>query len=186
MKRKMSLLINLVTVSIIAASIVVLPNVIFRIQERQLMNIKMEVPIEAIEINKNDAGQLDINSRLEMIQADNMNIEKLTLKTGDKYSLYEARKQCNKELRKILILEMDLYGPIIKEIKVEPFMIIDSVTPAYSFIIWQGIIVINKITYNIILDEESGKIIQIKVVDSNDTHFQAKINEALEKYLYEN
>lgn len=96
MKRKMSLLINLVTVSIIAASIVVLPNVIFRIQERQLMNIKMEVPIEAIEINKNDAGQLDINSRLEMIQADNMNIEKLTLKTGDKYSLYEANYE-NKE-----------------------------------------------------------------------------------------
>ncbi len=186
MKRNIKFFFSIASVTLLAAFIIAFPNVLFRLQELQLLNIIKEVPIKAVEINKNEAGQLNLDTRLEMIQADNLNIEKLTLKTGDKYSLYEARKQCYDELRKISMLQMDQYGPIIKEIKVVPYMIIDSVTPAYSFIIWQGQVEIKKIVYNIILDEESGKIIHIDLLDSKDSQMQQKINEALEKYLYKN
>jgi hypothetical protein len=182
----MNLFFNVATVAIIATSIIVLPSLLFKFQENQLLNIKMEIPIEAIKIIKNEAGLLNMNGRLELIKADNPNIERLTLQTGDKYSLYEARKQCFKELSKISMLKMDIYGPSNRGIKVVPYMIIDSETPVYSLIVWQGTLEINKIIYDIILDEESGKIIQLKVSDTNQTDLQDKLNEEWKRYFFDN
>ncbi|MDF2803075.1 MAG: hypothetical protein K0S61_2978 [Anaerocolumna sp.] len=143
MRHKMNLFFNVATVAIIATSIIVLPSLLFKFQENQLLNIKMEIPIEAIKISF-------------------------------------------KELSKISMLKMDIYGPSNRGIKVVPYMIIDSETPVYSLIVWQGTLEINKIIYDIILDEESGKIIQLKVSDTNQTDLQDKLNEEWKRYFFDN
>lgn len=187
MKYSLKILLNIGTVFIISILIIVLPTIYFKIQEKQLLNIKNEISIDVVTIEKTKSGLLDMYKRLEMIHSQNNAIESITLKTGDKYSLYEARKQCYKELCKIPVLEMDIYGPAQRDINIIPKLIIDSVTPAYSIIIWSGTLEINEINYNIILDEESGKLLYIQREYPSQWEsaiLDEKLKEQWEKYFY--
>lgn len=186
MKRNLKKILHVVVLMACIAVILSLPTVYFRYQEQQLLNYQGEIPVETIEIEKNTQGQLTIEQRRELVIGEDKEIESIKLKTGNKYSLYEARRKCFKELSKLPVLEMDLYGPTQKEINILPRLIIDPVTPAYSMIIWEGSVEIKEHIYDFIFDEESGKLLNIKSAETKTAkdNLQETLKEQWEKYFY--
>lgn len=182
MKSKLKVLKDILIVIMIGGVVVVSPYAYFQLQERQLLHTETEIPIKTIKIEKNSQGELSMEQRREMIYREDEDIEKISLKTGDVYSLYEARRQCYRELCKISVLEMDIYGPPQKDIEIFPQLIVDSKTPAYSMIIWKGTFKIKNILYEIVLEEESGKLLSVHMVDE-DTAGYIRLKEDLEKEL---
>ncbi|MFV0343629.1 MAG: hypothetical protein ACK5JH_12210 [Anaerocolumna sp.] len=184
--RTLNKIIISIVIIFLAVAIILFPNIYFYIQEYKILNQYHSVAIDTIIIEKNKNDILDLYKKLEMIYSKNNEIEQLSLKTGDRYSLYEARKQCYRELRKIPILEIGIYGPPERDIDIAPTLIIDATTPSYTMIIWQGSLTINNITYRIILDEISGKLLQIQregIHQIESETFDEELNDQWEKYL---
>lgn len=188
MTHKLKVFKDIIVVIAIAGTVVTSPYIYFEYQEREMLNTVKEIPIEVLKLEYNNQEELDLEQRREMIYKEDKDIEKITLHTGDVYSLYEARKQCYRELREIPILEMDLYGPLQKEIEISPQLIVDSKIPAYSMIIWSGTLTIKDVLYEIILDEESGKLLHIQAADDNAAE-NRQLQESLENewkiYFYD-
>ena len=187
MIKKYSFFWNAVFVIMVAAGIVISPYIYFQWQEEKLLNTETEIPMEILDFEKIEHIQLSLEERRNMALEDNTDIERITLKTGNKYSLYEARKQCFNELSKLPILEMGIYSPPKKEIDIVPSLIVDSRSPAYSIIIWSGSLRINKIHYQIVLDEESGKLLSIQIANDNNSgnsQLQETLQEEWAKYFY--
>jgi hypothetical protein len=187
MIKKYSFLLNTVIIVMMAAAIVISPYLFFEWQEKKLFRTEVDLSMEPFSIGKIEHIQLNLEDRRTMILENNTDIERIELKTGNKYSLYEARKQCFKELCKLPILEMDVYGPIQKEINLTPSLVVNSRTPAYSMIVWRGSLKIKDVPYQIVLDEESGKLLSIQIADdfdSDDKHLQEALQEQWEEYFY--
>lgn len=188
MKPNIKIFFHVTTVILIAMIIIIFPSIYFRIQENQYINVKKKTSIEEINITKSKSSMLDMSKRIEMIQPDNNEVQHLSLKTGDKYSLFEARNQCFRELSKIPVLKIDVYGPTLNQINIVPEIVIDPLTPAYFLLVWRGTLEIDGILYEVILDEDSEMILQIKVAEhfkSSHTSLQKKLTHQWEKYFFE-
>lgn len=182
MTHKLKVFKDIILVIAIAGTVATSPYLYFEYQERELLNTVKETPIEVLKLEYNNQEELNMEQRREMINKENKDIEKISLKTGDVYSLYEARKQCYRELRKIPILQMDLYGPLQKEIEISPQLMVDSKIPAYSMIIWSGSLTIKDVLYEVVLDEESGKLLRIQAANKQ---LQRSLQNEWKIYFYE-
>lgn len=188
MKPKTVSIANIMLVTLIAAAIIFLPSFYFNLQERKILDTEKEVPVKALKLEKNAQAVLSLEQRRELAGAEKSGIERISLKTGDVYSLYEARKQCYRELLKLPVLKMDLYSPPQKEIDLTPSLLVDSENPAYSIIVWSGSLKINKIIYQVVLDEGSGKLLSIQPADEDSAEYKAlreELKEQWKKYFYE-
>ncbi|MDD3173497.1 MAG: hypothetical protein PHF63_07530 [Herbinix sp.] len=157
-----------VGLSIILFMIFILPYMYFLLQDRKFINIVKQMKITPVTVSGVGDIDMKLSDKLDLIGADDKDVEQVDLKMGEIFSLYEARKQCVKELCKIPVLEMDIYGPIRDEINITPKLFIDTRTPSYSMIAWTGTVTIKDITYWVALDERSKKLISIQVTEGNE------------------
>lgn len=149
--------------------ILLIPPSFFRINDNQVVDKGKKVKIEPVDVQGANILSMTIKEKVDMVNKEE-NIESVKLETGDVYSLYEARQQSFKELCKIPSLEMDIYGPLREDIGIQPFLMIDAKTPSRKMIVWIGSFTVKDAEYDIILDEETGKIIKIEssVLESNE------------------
>lgn len=137
------------------------------------MNIIRTISISDNEVdNPLNTVVMSIESKIALLEASESEVEQVSLKMGEVYSLYEARKQISQELCRISTLEMDIYGPVREEIDVQPMLMIDVEAPSNYMIVWVGTLVIKDITYRIALDEESGKIIELHGFFGNGAEYE--------------
>ena len=167
--------------------VVVIPQLYFNILDRKIINVETQLPIEVINVNNAEPEiKLSLQDEIDMLNDSSGYIDRIDLKMGNTFSLYEARKQCYKELCKISVLEMDLYGPNMDEIEINPKLYIDTRTPSYAAVIWTGTVTIKGITFQIALEEENGKVIQLQYYDghlSNVGQTKVQYEEAWKAYL---
>lgn len=180
MKHRLSSIREILAVIAVTGIIIFVPYIYFQLQEEHLLGVKPEIQVDKVEVQKNNTEQLSLEQRRDMIRAGEADVESISLKMGDRYSLYEARKQCYRELCKIPVLKMDIYGPAQREIDISPQLLVNAKIPSYSMIIWSGSLKINNILYKIVLDEGSGKLLSIQMADENAGEHK-KLKEAFEK-----
>ena len=147
-----------------------------------MFNKDKEMNIDAVNVKKDESLNLSIEEKIAIINSDK-EVERVALKTGDIYSLYEARKQCFTELRNIPSLKIDLYGPTYDGIKLQPYLLINADTPSETMLVWIGEVMIKEVSYHVVLDEGTGKIIKIEIPKSKDEDFKNKLNQEWETYL---
>ncbi|SHO42968.1 hypothetical protein [Anaerocolumna xylanovorans] len=184
MKHRLSNIREILAVIVVTGIITVVPYIYFQLQEGHLLGMKPEIPVDTVEIQKSNAEQLNLEQRRDMIRTGEADVERISLKTGNAYSLYEARKQCYRELCKIPALKMDIDGPVQREIDISPQLLVNAKVPSYSMIIWSGSLEIKDIPYKIVLDEDSGKLLSIQIADENIKEYE-KLQEVFEKELEE-
>lgn len=160
--------------AIMALSILMFPYFYFQFQDRKLLGEEKEIQMKDIHLQRLDNKTLDLEEKVKMVTENIANLKKIDLKTGDRYSLYEARRQCFRELEKLPALEMNMYGPVLGEINITPELLIDPETPATSILIWKGSFAIKGVKYQIILEEESGKILFIQPEGESDDVLEAQ------------
>jgi hypothetical protein len=129
-------------------------------------------------------SDMGINEKKEMLQENKDSIVSVSLETGNLYSLYEARKRSFNEMCKIPMINMDINGPTKDEIDLEPILYIDGETPSQTMIVWSGSVLVKDITYSIILEEESGKILDIRAGELGKD-LQKLLQEELDEYFYD-
>lgn len=169
MIKKWKYIFLLMVTAFILCIIVLIPSLLNLLQDAKILNVEKVIAIEPVQLNSGDQrASMSLSDKIALIVGTKDDFKCIDLKMGDRYSLYEARMQCFKELSRIPALQMDLYGPIKDEINVLPKLYIDVKSPTYTMIVWKGTITINKVIYQITLDEESNKIIYIKCVDRKD------------------
>lgn len=147
-----------------------------------MFNKDKEMNIFAVNVKKDESFDLSIEEKIEIINSDK-DVERVALKTGDIYSLYEARKQCFTELRKITSLKIDIYGPSYDEIKLQPYLLINAETPSETMLVWIGEVMIKEVSYHVVLDEGTGKIIKIEILKSKNENLKNKLSQEWETYL---
>ncbi len=164
----------------------IMPYLIFLIQDAKLINKIKHTKITPISVSSEANDELELKDKLNLIEGGTNEIERVELKMGEVYSLYEARKQCFDELCKIPVLQMDTYGPIRDEIDIAPTLFINTGTPSHTMIAWTGSVTIKEVTYNIALDEKSEKLILLQVVkvdEAQRNELQAAIETDWKNYL---
>jgi len=161
MRRKVSL--GILYMVIIAIFMLVIPQIFYWQQVKEIIN-----NIQIVESGLNSTSfhgaqsNMSLNEKIDMLEQIKKSVVTVTLETGNLFSLYEARKSCFNEMCKIPMIEMDIYGPVKDEINIEPVLYINGESPSQTMIVWRGSVLVNHITYSIILEEESGKILEIK------------------------
>lgn len=161
---------------------VITPRIFFRIQDEEIIGDEKKKSVVLEDKNSYNQVEYGVEEKIDML-SDDSNLEYVLLDTGSTFSLYEARLQCFRELCKIPSLEMDVYGPVKEEIDVKPYLLIPVKVPSRTFILWKGKLVIDKVTYTIVLDEESGKIIKLESNSFDNVESNNKIIEEWKKYL---
>ncbi len=164
MNRTSNYVLYLTRVTVLALAILIFPYLYFQYQERKLLSETKEMDMNVFQMDKIENNTLTLEEKMKLLTDGNANLKLIELKTGDRYSLYEARRQCFRELSKIPVLEITIYGPILREIDITPYLLIDSETPSYSMLIWKGSLTIKDIEYQITMEEESGKILFVQPV----------------------
>ena len=163
--------------------VVLIPEVYFNILDKKIINVESQLPIEVINVNSTEAATtMSLQEEIALFQDTSGNVDRIDLKMGNTFSLYEARKQCFKELCKISSLEMDLYGPGKDEIDINPKLFIDTRTPSYAVVIWTGTVTIRDITFQIALEEGSGRLIQFQYYNGNQGDMSQMINQYKEDW----
>lgn len=179
----MLIAINVTLITIIVIGIMEIPQMVYWKQDNDIIG---KVQTEEIDSNwvsfHGTQGSMNINEKIQMLNQKNDNIVKVTLETGKMYSLYEARKRSFDEMCKIPIIEMDVYGPIKDEIDIEPALYINGKSPSQTMIVWSGTVIVNNITFSLILEEESGKILAIKA-DELDKKLQDTLEKEWGEYI---
>lgn len=165
-----------------ALIVVITPRFFFRIQDEEIIGNEKSKKVQMVEKTTSYQEDYGIEEKVNML-SEGSNIEYVLLDTGNSYSLYEARLQCFRELCKISSLEMDVHGPVKEEIDVKPYLVINIKVPSLTFILWKGEVVIDKVKYIIVLDEESGKIIDLESDSFSKTDTNMKIIEEWKEYL---
>lgn len=177
--------INVILITMIVLGIMKIPQLIYWKQDKDILE-----NIQTVEIDSNwvsfhgTQSSMNINEKIEMLKQKDDNIITVTLETGNLYSLYEARKRCFDEMNKISMIEMDIYGPVRNEIDIEPVLYINGKSPSQTMIVWSGTVLVNDITYTVMLEEESGKILAIKG-DGLEMNLQESLKKEWEEYLNE-
>lgn len=164
--------------------IMLIPPSFFRISDNKVVNKGKKVQIESVDVQGANILSMTIKEKADMVNKEE-DIESVQLETGDIYSLYEARLQSLRELCKIPSLEADLYGPVKDEIDIGPFLMIDAKTPSRKMIVWKGKLTIKDAEYEIILDEETGKIIKIESSEWESRELIDNVLKEWEKYISE-
>lgn len=169
-----------VSLFMILFTIFLLPYLFFLLQDGKIINKVRQINFTPVTVSEagNDSN-MALSDKLAMIEADAKDVEQVDLKMGENFSLYEARKQCFKELCKIPILEMDIYGPVKDEINIIPKLFINTGTPSYTMIAWVGTVTIKDITYWVALDEASRKLISLQVAEGKEEQMK-EMQEQLE------
>lgn len=168
MNRTSNYVLYLTRVTVLALVILIFPYLYFQYQDRKLLSETKEMDMNVFQMDKVENNTLTLEEKMKLLTDGNANLKLIELKTGDRYSLYEARRQCFRELSKIPVLEITTYGPILREIDITPYLLIDSETPSSSMLIWKGSLTIKDIKYQITLEEESGKILFVQPVGEKD------------------
>ena len=162
-------------------TILFISHMYFYIQDIKMFDKEKEISISGVNVKENQTLDLSIEDKIAIINSDK-DVERVALKTGDIYSLYEARKQCFTELSKIPSLKIDLYGPTYEEIKLKPYLLINAKTPSQTMLVWIGEVIIQEVSYHVVLDEGSGKI-NIEIQKSKDEEFKSKLDLEWKHYL---
>ncbi len=160
----------------------IIPPSFFKLKDNNIIDKEVKLEIEPVDVKDANILSMTMKEKTDMVNIAE-DIESVQLETGDIYSLYEARLQSFRELCKIPSLEMDLYGPVKDDIKILPLLMIDANTPSKKMIVWKGELTIKKTEYNIILDEESGKIIKIESSEWESSELFDKVIKEWEKYM---
>lgn len=179
MNRTFDYVLYLAKAAVLALGILIFPYLYFQYQDRKLLSEIKEMDMNIFQMDKTENNMLTLDEKMKLLSDGNANLKHIELKTGDRFSLYEARRQCFRELSKIPVLEMSIYGPILREIDITPYLLIDPETPSISILIWKGSLTIKDIKYQITLEEESGKILFIQPVGEKDDILEMQ----WEKYL---
>lgn len=160
---------------------VITPRIFFRIQDGEIIGKekKKSVVLEKNSYSKEDYG---VDEKIDMLN-DISSIEYVLLDAGSTFSLYEARLQCFRELCKIPSLKMDVHGPVKEDIDIKPYLMINIKVPSQTCILWKGELIIDKVIYTIVMDEESGKIIKLDSDSFSNTKTNKKILEEWKEYL---
>lgn len=172
---------GVVTVSIVLV-FMIFSHIYFSFKDKKTLSNEKSIDITAVDIKDSDLLLMTIEEKINMLNS-NMDIESVSLETGDTYSLYEARKQCFKELSKLSSLEMDIYGPVYQEIDIRPYLLINAKTPSQTMLVWSGNVKIKDISYNVVLEEESGKLIKLESDEWNNNKFKESVQKEWENYL---
>jgi hypothetical protein len=162
--------------------IMLIPPSFFLIKDNNIVDRGKEVIIEPVDVQGDNILSMTMKEKADMVN-EAENIETVQLKTGDVYSLYEARLQSFRELCKIPSLEADIYGPVKDEIEIQPFLIIDAKSPSRKMIVWKGRLTIKGAEYKIVLDEETGKILNIESPEWKNKELIDKVLKEWEKYI---
>lgn len=164
-----------VSLVLILLMIIILPYLFFLFQDAKIINKVKQINITPVIVSdvRNDS-EMNLSNKLAMIEAEDKNVKQVDLKMGENFSLYEARKQCFEELCKIPVLEMDIYGPVKDEINITPKLFIDTENPSYTMIAWIGTVTIEDITYWVVLDEASKKLISLKANEGSEEQSKEK------------
>lgn len=166
-------------IAALAFGILIFPYFYFQYEDRKLFRETKEMDMDVFQIDRVENNVLTLEEKLKLLADSNGDLKLTQLKTGDRYSLYEARRQCFRELCKIPVLEASLYGPILSEIEITPYLLIDPETPSSTMLIWKGVITIKDMKYQITLEEKSGKLLLIQPIGKEDD----VLNMQWEKYL---
>jgi len=170
MNRTFNYVLYLTRVTVLALAILIFPYLYFQYQDRKLLSETKEMDMNVFQMDKVENNTLTLEEKMMLLTDGNANLKLIELKTGDRFSLYEARRQCFRELSKIPVLEITIYGP---------YLLIDSETPSSSMLIWKGSLTIKDIKYQITMEEESGKILFVQPVGEKDEVLEMQ----WEKYL---
>lgn len=181
MNRTFDYVIYFTKISALAFGILILPHFYFQYEDQRLFREIKEMDMNVFQMDRMNRNALTTEEKRALLSDGNVNLRHIELKTGDRYSLYEARRQCFRELCKIPVLEVSIYGPILNEIDITPCLLIDPETPSISMITWKGFLTIKDIKYQITLEEESGKVLSIQPVGKVDD----VLNMQWERYLKE-
>ena len=163
MKANVKYIIYSVITIVIVITILFTSHVYFYIQDIKVFDKEKEIRISAVEVQEKAPFTLSIEEKINIINADK-DVEQVSLKTGDVYSLYEARKQCFNELRKIPSLNIDMYGPSYDEMKLQPYLLINARTPSQTMLVWSGEVLIKEVSYYVVLDEGTGKLLKLSLI----------------------
>lgn len=143
-------------------------------KEIQVKDIPIEVEVHGKETD------LSLDEKINMAWGNN-NIEKVGLKMGRLFSLYEARKVCHDELTKMLS-GLEEFVPTKENIDLTPELFIDTDMPSDTMVIWRGLIKIDKDIYQIMLEEESEKIVFIQSIGGSSE--DKKVMVSWKEYIY--
>ena len=147
-----------------------IPYLAALLQDRNLINRQVSLPEAplAIVTEAKDIG-MSLTDKVNMAKAPGEGVRMVELKMGKEFSLYEARKECQEQLRELPVLKMDLYGPVREDIHVRPVLYIDIDTPAYTMVVWTGEIEIEGAAYEIKLEEESRRLLSVTCIDGDQS-----------------
>ncbi len=175
---------NVFLITIIVLFVMKIPQIIYWKQDKNILeNVqRLEIDTNWISFRGTRINMTD-EEKIEMIEKKEDSIITVSLETGNMYSLYEARKRCFDEMNKIPVIEMDIYGPVKDEINIEPILYINGKSPSQSMIVWSGTVEVKNITYSVMLEEESGKILAIKG-DGLDNNFNETLIKEWKEYMY--
>ena len=179
MNRMFNYVLYITKIGILAFGILIFPYFYFQYEDRKLFHEIKEMDMTVFKMDRVENDALTLEEKLKLLADGNADLKHTELKTGDRYSLYEARRQSFRELCKIPVLEASLYGPLLNEIDITPYLLIDSETPSSSMLIWKGFLTIDDIKYQITLEEESGKLLFIQPIGKEDDVLKMQ----WEKYL---
>ncbi len=168
MSRMFNHVLYITKIAALAFGILIFPYFYFQYEDQKLFRETKEMDMEVFQIDRVENNALTLEEKLNLLADGNADLKLTQLKTGDRYSLYEARRQCFRELCKISVLEASIYGPILSEIEITPYLLIDSETPSSTMLIWKGIITIKDIKYQITLEEESCKLLFVQPIGKED------------------
>ncbi len=181
MSRVFNYVLYITKIAVLAFGILIFPKFYFQYQDRKLFSEIKEMDMNVFQMDRVVKDALTMEEKLMLITDSNADLKYIELKTGDKYSLYEARRQCFRELCKIPVLEADIYGPLLSEIEIAPYLFIDPETPSRSMLIWKGFLTIKDIKYQVTLEEESEKLLVIQPVGKEDDALKRQWEEYLKK-----
>ncbi|ADL02882.1 hypothetical protein [Lacrimispora saccharolytica] len=181
MDRKFNYGLYITKITVFAFGILFFPYFYFQYQDRKLLSEISELEMNVFHMDRVETNSFTLEEKLMMITESNAELMHIELKTGDRYSLYEARRQCFRELCKIPVLEASIYGPILSEINITPYLFLDSETPSSSMLIWKGFLTIKDMKYQVALEEESGKLLLIQPVGKEDAALNIQWKEYLKK-----
>lgn len=162
------------------------PNGYFYLKDCKFVGKENSISVEPVNMQTFAVGQVSLEEKIQMIHS-TQQVTSIELEAGELYSLHEARMQSYRELCEIPMLNMSISGPLKDDIKIKPYLVINPQEPSMTMIVWEGRLAINEVLYEIVLEEESGKLLKIEAMNLPDSkqgnQFGEKLQEEWKEYI---
>lgn len=153
--------ITLVTILLVTS----LPFVTASLYDKSIIGKEVRIGDEPIEIKeKSKLPSLTLTEKIKMAW-NYANMERIYLKEGEILTYQDAFVLCRMEIMQLLSGRRDNSLVNIDVPDLRPVLYIDRAEPTNIMMVWTGLISINGVLYQILLDEESQKILFIQTID---------------------